>query len=309
MPAPGTLEWLAARRPDDPALIDGDDVVTRGEHDSRADALAQWLADTQGVGAGDRVVLACDGIDFFVATLAVAKLAALHVVVDPGASPLPDGVVLRDAAVPEEQPGPRARRQSGAEPVRESVTWLPDGRLLVRSFDDARLEAANALIVDLLGAIEPRPGAVHLAVLAPTHASAMLQANVALLGGGTVVFAGTRQPEALLELIAEHEVTSTVLDAETLDALLALPDDVREAADTTTLDAVVVAVTEPLADDVRAAARDLLAEDAVVEVLGSAEAGDVAVRRPQDAEPRPLAGAQSDGGLWTSPFTEGAVAL
>ena len=83
------------------------------------------------------------------------------------------------------------------------------------------------------------PGAVHL-VTGPLYHTAplMLSLNTPLHGGATLVLMEHWNAPRTLDLIAEHGVTHTHMVPTMFHRLLALPDDVREAADTSTLLAV-----------------------------------------------------------------------
>ena len=84
------------------------------------------------------------------------------------------------------------------------------------------------------------PGAVHL-VTGPLYHTAplMLSLNTPLHGGATLVLMEHWDAPSTLDLITAHGVTHTHMVPTMFHRLLALPDDVRAAADTSTLLAVV----------------------------------------------------------------------
>jgi non-ribosomal peptide synthetase component F len=322
LPAPGTLEWLADRRPADPAVVDGADVLTRKALDERACSLAEGLAVTHGIGPGDRVALAlAPSALWFVASLALAKLGATPAVLPPSHDPARlaagAGALLLD---PEELPAlaaPHAvapRRLSGTHPPAPTVSFTASGEPVVRAFGPERLAAARAPLGDLLARLRTIPGAVHL-LAAPLHlAPARLHADVTLVNGGTVVVARGAGPEDLLAPIAEHEVTTAFLAAEQAAALAALPEGVRDGADLVSLQLLLC--EGPLPEPVRAALVDLAGDDVLAELRFSPAGGDVLLRGPGEPELRPLAGVSvrpgPGGGLEVrSPLAagEGWVAL
>ena len=170
------------------------------------------------------------------------------------------------------------------------MTLTAGGEPIVRAFDSARLAAARAPLGDLLTRLRTAPGAVHL-LAAPLHlAPARLHADVTLVNGGTVVVARDAGPERLLALIAEHEVTTSFLDAAQAAALAALPAEVRDAADVLSL--ALLLCEAPLAPGDRARLEDLAGEDVVAELRFSARAGDALLRGPGEPELTPLAGVE-----------------
>jgi hypothetical protein len=164
------------------------------------------------------------------------------------------------------------------------VTFTAGGEPVVRAFDPARLAAARVPLGDLLARLRTAPGAVHL-LAAPLHlAPARLHADVTLVNGGTVVVARDAGPERVLALIAEHEVTTTFLDAAQAAALAALPAEVRDAADVLSL--ALLLCEAPLAPGARARLEDLAGEDVVAELRFSARAGDALLRAPASPSSR-----------------------
>ena len=298
LPAPGTLEWLADRRPKDPAVVHGATVLTREGLDRQACSLAEGLAATHGVGPGDRVAIAAaPSASWFVLALALAKLGATPAVLppghDPGALACAAGALL---LAPDDLPAlaaPHAvapRRLSGTHPPAPTVTFTAAGEPVVRAFGPERLAAARVPLGDLLSRLRTAPGAVHL-LAAPLHlAPARLHADVTLVNGGTVVVAQDAGPEELLALVAEHGVTTTFLDAGQAAALAALPAEVRDAADVLSL--VLLLCEGPLAPAARARLEDLAGDDVLAELHFSARAGDALLRGPGEPELAPLAGVE-----------------
>ncbi|GAA3968829.1 amino acid adenylation domain-containing protein [Gordonia caeni] len=88
----------AAERPDHPAVVTDDEVITYRDLDGRANAQARHLL-AQGVRPGDVVALVLPaGADFITATLAVLKAGAAYLPVDPDYPAERIAFVLADAA-------------------------------------------------------------------------------------------------------------------------------------------------------------------------------------------------------------------
>jgi hypothetical protein len=194
---------------------------------------------TCGVAPGDRVAVALEpSAAWLILALALAKLGATPAVLPPGgdaaARAAAAGALLLDPAHLPALAAPHAvapRRLSGTHPPAPTVTFTAGGEPVVRSFGPERLAAARVPLGDLLSRLRTAPGAIHL-LAAPLHlAPARLHADVTLVNGGTVVAAGAPGPERLLELVAEHEVTTTFLSAAQAAALAAVPPAVRDGAD------------------------------------------------------------------------------
>ncbi|MBO1332223.1 AMP-binding protein [Streptomyces sp. VRA16 Mangrove soil] len=107
---PGHVERWAGLKPDQPALVTADETLSYRQLDDQAARLAGWLAG-HGVRAGDRVgVHLPNGARFVVTMLAVLRLGAVHVPVNPmfRAAELrheltdaaPEVVVTQDALLP-----------------------------------------------------------------------------------------------------------------------------------------------------------------------------------------------------------------
>jgi acyl-CoA synthetase (AMP-forming)/AMP-acid ligase II len=295
-PAPGTLEHLATLRPDEVALVEGEQQRTRAAVARRANALALSLEEEDGVGPGGRVAVRLPpSIALHELTFALAKLGATPVALPPDA-PCPPGIAepeglepggAREARIERREDGPA--RLTGTRPPAPTVTF-EDGELHVRTFTRERTAALGATVADLLDRLGLRPNAVHL-MAAPAHvAGAAFHANVALVGGGAVVSQPAFDPQGWLGLVGAHGVTTAFVTTAMLEALTALDAATREAADLTSLDVVVAGAALP--DDLRAAARDLLGEDVLHEVHGTPRAGDLALRGPHDDAFTALAGVE-----------------
>jgi len=251
-----------------------------------------------GIGPGDRVALALDPSAVWpVLALALAKLGATPAVLPPGGDPAARAAAARALLLdPADLPAlaaPHAvapRRLSGTHPPAPTVTFTSRGEPVVRSFTPERLAAAREPLGDLLARLRTTPGATHL-LAAPLHlAPARLHADVTLVNGGTVVVARSPGPEEILALVAEHEVTTTFLDAGQAAALAGAPPEAREGADLLSLQLLLC--EGPLPPAIREALEDLVGEDVLAELRFSAAAGDALLRAPGEAELTPLAGVE-----------------
>ena len=99
--------------------------------------------------------------------------------------------------------------------------------------EDVGLETA----LGLLGRapFDPANDAVHLVGGPLYHAAPLAAAATALDSGALLVLMGRWTPERFLELVERHRVTTATMVPTMFHRLLALPDDVREAADVSSL--------------------------------------------------------------------------
>lgn len=278
-PRPGTLEWLADARPDEVVLITADGGLTRSAWEERADALAEHLTSEREVGPGELVTAAgAIGPDWFTVSWATAKLGAGLAGLPPGpVVSLPGATHLE--AIPDGLAGaPRRLSATGALP--DSVTFSRLGRPVRRSFSPGSVAAIGETLADLVARVGVVPGATLVVAGRVSDAVLTFQANIVLVGGGSVVSAP--EPAAALGLAAAHEAESVALAPAGLKALAALSESEREALDLTTIRALVTGGA-PLSPAARAVADDLFGADTIVDVYATADTGVVAVRGPGDA--------------------------
>ncbi|QLQ36503.2 non-ribosomal peptide synthetase [Micromonospora robiginosa] len=176
-------EWVA-RTPDAPAVLGDDLRVTYAELDERADRLARLL-DEEGVRAGDPVAAVLDrGLPVVVAWLAVWKLGALFVPVDPQVPEERLRLVLTDSGA-----GLVITAGGPAALVREAADATP-----VLALDDPAVETRLAAAT---GAETPGTG-----VRSPLQA-----AYVTYTSGSTGRPKGVVLPHGGLTRLAEIQVT------------------------------------------------------------------------------------------------------
>src|SRR5436190_6193921 len=93
----GTPEYWAQHKPDAPAVIHGDAVLTYGEWDDRADRVAEGLA-AHGLQAGDRIGMRFRlGFEWFVIQRALQKLGVAQVAVNWKLTPDEADYIIRDS--------------------------------------------------------------------------------------------------------------------------------------------------------------------------------------------------------------------
>jgi amino acid adenylation domain-containing protein/thioester reductase-like protein len=93
------IEAQAARTPDAPALMLGDDALTYGEMDARANRLAHRLL-ALGLAPEERVGIVADrSMEAVVSLLAVLKAGGAYVPIDPASPAVRAGAMVRDAGI------------------------------------------------------------------------------------------------------------------------------------------------------------------------------------------------------------------
>ncbi|MEU4554379.1 amino acid adenylation domain-containing protein [Micromonospora violae] len=211
-----------SRDPDGTALISGDTVLSYRELDARANRLAHWLIG-RGVGPERLVGVALPwSVELVVAILAVVKAGGAYVPIDAGS---PD-------------------RRFDLVPSAEAPILTIDADLFARDFGDQPDTPPPVVVAsDNLAYLMYTSGSTgvpkgvavsHAAVVALArdrcfrqghervllHSSPLFDASTyelwaPLLGGGTVVVAGTKDSDldALTRLIADHGITGLWLTA------------------------------------------------------------------------------------------------
>ncbi len=246
-PAHRLFETVAARTPDATALIAGDDSLSYGELDRRANRLAHHLA---GLGAGRGSVVAIlvgRGLDLVVAALAALKTGAGYTLLDPefpparlAAAAADSGARLlvthREEPVPFDWTGERVDLDACADRIAAAPGHAPDvpvtgedlACVMFTSGSTGRPKGVavphRALTTTYLGQDYARfgPDEVWLQCSPVSWDAFALELYGALLFGGVCVLQpGQRpDPEAVVELTRRHGVTQLQLSASLFNFLL-----------------------------------------------------------------------------------------
>ncbi|MFJ7213481.1 amino acid adenylation domain-containing protein [Amycolatopsis sp. NPDC098790] len=244
----GLVEARVRRAPDAVAVVLGEDALTYGELNRRANRLARLLIE-RGIGPEQRVaVLLPRGFELVVALLAVLKSGAAFVPVDPeypaariegmladarpsltlttGSAPAPGAVVRLDRTAPD------PARFAGTDPAAR-ISALSPAYVLYTSGSTGRPKGVvvpHAAVLNLLRWKQEEFGfGPHDRFLQKTPVS--FDASVwelwsPLLAGGTLVLAepgAHRDPGRIAELVRRHGVTLIQFVPSMLDLFLSVP--------------------------------------------------------------------------------------
>ena len=278
-PEAGTPEFWAARTPDAPAIIDGDSVVTYGEWNTRADAVAEALT-TAGLSAGDRLGMRFRlGAEWFILQRALQKLGVAQVAVSWKLTPAEAAYILRDS-------GAAGLACNDADPT--AWTELDIGHLITvgqeRSADWLRIEdletttgaperfgPARTNMVTYTsgttgtprGVLPPDPAqmdfervlrygasvascppnpecVVSLLTLPVHHAAGPAMAAAACAKGGVVVLLDPFDPTEALRLIERHGVQTWTAVPTMVLRIQALPNEVLRQSDLSSLESLML---------------------------------------------------------------------
>ena len=249
------LAELADAKPDHVALICEGERLTRREFDFRANQLARVYAD-HGLGEGDRATLALpNGIEFFVACLAVWRLGAVPNPVsnrlpeperkaiieranpalivgttDASASDvacLPEGfspdASVSGAPLPDRTPPNERAMASGGSTGTPKLIVAANPGVYDEDFASAVFKAKRAVLV---------PGPLY-------HAAPWSSAWQALFGGCTVVVMTRFDARKTLELVQQHRIDRMGLVPTMMQRILRLPPGEREQYDVSSLEFVM----------------------------------------------------------------------
>jgi bile acid-coenzyme A ligase len=288
LPQGYALSWLAERDPDHPALICGDTVLTRAGLDRRANRMARAFA-ALGVGHDDLVALmAPNGVEFYVAALAVWKL---------GAVPLPVSHRLPDAELRPILELARPVLVFGLDPDRPGgqgfravpTSFEPDpglddrplppqlatyGRALTSGGSTGR---PKVIVSHQKALVDPEErqmglgdGDVQLVPGPLFHNAPFLTSMSGLHRGATVVVMTRFDPAETLALVEQHRVTWMQVVPTMLQRIWRLGPEVRRAHDLSSL-RVVFSTGGPFPAWLKAAWIEWLGPDVILEAYGSSE--------------------------------------
>jgi long-chain acyl-CoA synthetase len=319
-PQVGSLEFWAAKTPEEPAIIHDGTVLTYQDWNDRADRLADALV-KHGLGPGDHIgVRLHTGAGWAIAHRAFGKLGVVQVSVNWRLTPSEAAYILRDSGaaglicddadlsgwdeldlpflLTVGQPagssrlrmedlldeGDLERRQGPVNPptviYTAGTTGHPKG---VPPADPATvdLERLARYRAALLNN-PPIPEQVRALMTLPVHhAAGPLVASLTMERGGCLIMLDRYDPEKVLALIDEHKAQTWLAVPTMLLRLQALPPEVVAKYDLTSLEALSVgAAPVPAALKLWIAA--LLGENVLWESYGCTEAGMVTVLTPED---------------------------
>lgn len=278
IPAPGSLEAVAAAKPEHVAFYEGDLKVTWAEWNRAADLLAHGLR-RLGIQPGDRLAVRTTvRWEWFVIYLALSKLGAAAVGLNAKAPPEEAEYLIADSGVrgvilDDADPTPIveiARRQGLTVNVAFHGSDAPLYADLTQPAEVGPLfsQAPAALILYTSGttgrpkgvALDPgllvsRPNVQayreHMARLVPVsetscfllnlplhHGAGPNSALFTLRAGGSVAIQPKFDPLDALQLIARHQVTNWMAVPTMVHRMAALPEAEREAHDRSSVRAV-----------------------------------------------------------------------
>jgi len=303
----------AARTPRRLAVVDESGSLTYGELDDRTSTLAAGLADC-GLDDGDRVGVLCRNHRGFVqASVALAKMGADTVylnagmaepqlaevfereggsalIIDPDLLPLaasvprrvlriaasgPDGLEHLTGRDPRRAP---PRRRDGAQILLTSgTTGSPKGARR----GTAGVEEALAL----LDRIPLRAGDVTYVAAPMFHAWGYAHLALAGLTGSTAVVRPRFDPEATLQLIADHQITVVAAVPVMLQRIMELPESIRARYDPSSLRVVAVSGSA-LPGELATRFMDTFG-DVLYNLYGSTEVAYASIATPTDLRAAP----------------------
>ena len=273
---PGTPEFWAGQRPDAPAVIKGDAVMTYAEWNDRADRVADALA-ALGLEEGDRLGMRFRlSFEWFVIQRALQKLGVTQVAVNWRLTPDEAVYIIRDSgakglACNDADASPWTKHDVGllvtvgneighryedllatGEPtprfgaMRPSLVLYTSGTtgapkgvppLDLSNADFERLARYGASV----GGVPPHPHEGRVLMSLPVHHGAGAAAATGTCAtGGTAVLLDPYDPEEALRLIDRHKVQLWIGVPTMLLRIQALPDDVVDRYDVSSIEALTV---------------------------------------------------------------------
>ena len=240
----GCVAHFAAQTPQAPAAIDGDIRWTFQEFEDRTTALAQYLV-TSGCAGGDRIaVVAAPGLVYYTALMAISRIGAIYVGVNPrytaaearhvltltapvlaivdsragetvgetiaeAAPDLPRHLFADPQALPDQQtfekPGVASADDIAVIVFTSGSTGQPKGAALHHGGLIAAARAQSDLSDVWPDGAQPR----YLSNLPVNHVGGIMNLTLAaLVRGGALVFQSKFEPGETLALLKREEITS-----------------------------------------------------------------------------------------------------
>jgi long-chain acyl-CoA synthetase len=333
-PEQGTPEFWAQRRPDAPAVIHGDAVMTYREWNDRADRVAEGLA-ASGLEAGDRIGMRFRlGFPWFVVQRAMQKLGVAQVAVNWKLTPDEAVYIIRDSGakglacddvdasrwaehdvgllvtVGQGADAPGLRYEDLVEtadvtarygPLRANMilytsgtTGAPKG---VPPLDPATVDLERlGRYLASVGSVPPLPhDVVSLLTLPVHHGAGPAVATGTCARGGTTVVLDPYDPEEALRLIDRHKVQAWTSVPTMLLRIQALPDDVLDRYDLSSITTLGTGAA-PVPQSLKEWIVDRVGDGVLWEAYGASEAGMISYTAPEHQLARPgTSGVPYDG--------------
>lgn len=325
-PHEGTPEYWAEHRPDAPAVISGERVLTYREWNDSADRIAEGLA-ARGFQAGDRLGMRFRlAPEWFIVQRALQKLGATQVAVNWRLTPDEAIYILRDSGAKGlacndvdvhgwegHDVGLLVTVGQSADAVGVRFEDLLDTEVVTPRFGAARpslvlytsgttgrprgvppLDPATVADYDRLfryvaavGNVPPYPENPVTLLTLPIHHGAGPQIAAATCAkGGTVVLLDPYDAESALRLIEQHKIQAWTTVPTMLIRVQKLPEDVLSRYDISSLKSVSVGAAK-VPLSLKEWIIDHLGDDVLWEAYGISEAGMVTVASPSDQLAKP----------------------
>jgi long-chain acyl-CoA synthetase len=324
-PQPGTPEHWARIRPDAPAVINGDAVMTYGEWNDGADRVAEGLA-AAGLRAGDRIGMRFHlGLPWFVVQRAMQKLGVEQVAVNWKLTPGEAVYILRDSRAkglacddldaarwavhdvgllvtvgqPAGAPGLRYEDLVATSPMTPRFGPLRPRMILYTSGTTGAPKGVpppDPTTVDLerlrryrasVGGVPPLPrDAICLMTLPVHHGAGPAAATGACARGGTAIVLDLYDPEEALRLIDRYKVQAWGSVPTMLLRIKALPEHVLDRYDLSSITALSTGAA-PVPQSLKEWIVERLGEGVLWEAYGVSEAGMISYTAPEYQLTRP----------------------
>jgi long-chain acyl-CoA synthetase len=324
-PEYGTPEYWARTRPDAPAVIDGEAVMTYAEWNDRADRVAEGLAGA-GLGAGDRMGMRFRlGFPWFVVQRAMQKLGVAQVAVNWKLTPAEAVYILRDSdakglacddadasrwaehdvglVVTVGQPAGSGglRYEDLAETAAATPRFGPQrpnmilytsgttgGPKGVPPLDPATVDLERLLrYTASVASVPPRPQDVVALLTLPVHHGAGPNTAAGVCAhGGTVVVLDPYDAEEALRLIERHRVQTWSTVPTMLLRIQALGADVVDRYDLSSITTLSTGAA-PVPQSLKEWIVDRFGDGILWEAYGASEAGMISYAAPEHQLTRP----------------------
>lgn len=318
-PEHGTPEFWAASRPEAAAVIHGDEVLTYGEWNSKADRVAEGLA-AAGLCAGHRLGMRFRlGFEWFVIQRALQKLGVIQVAVNWKLTAEEAAYIIRDSEArglacndldpsgwaaqrfdvlvtvgqAESAPGLRYEDLLEAECTSPRFGALRPAMVLYTSGTTGAprgVPPVDRATVDLdrllrygasVGRVPPHPSeSICLITLPVHHGAGPAAATGACATGGTAILLDPYDPEEALRLIDRHRVQIWTTVPTMLLRIRGLPDKVLARYDLSSLVALSTGAA-PVPQSLKEWIVDRLGDGVLWEAYGASEAGMISYTAPE----------------------------